>query len=416
MISRYEQVDRRRVIIARVAVIALFFSNGTIIASWAARIPAVQAKLQLPPGQFGLALLGAAVGALIAMNVAGRISIRFGSALITTLSAIGLFITLPLLAAAPSLIALSAGLVFLGGFNGAMDVTMNLQGAAVEQQYGKPIFNSFHAFYSVGALAGAFVGSIFASYNIDPLIHFSAVALLAAITVLAASRFLLSSSPVAKPVEEGTAGKKKAPLFVRPSRTLLALGTIAFCALISEGAISDWSALYLNGTVHSGAGLAAAGFAVFSLCMAIGRGVGDIFAARFGPAVLVCLGGMMAAVGLGVGLLFPWTWIVVVGLGLVGLGLAVLFPLVLSAASRSSSGPAETSLATVSTCGYVGFLVGPPVIGFLANSFSLRIGLCFVVFLCLITFLLGRAVGNGPASKETVVGAEEAVPSYPEKV
>ncbi|GHO84571.1 MFS transporter [Dictyobacter formicarum] len=416
MISNYEQVDRRRVVIARAAVIALFFSNGTMLATWAARIPAVQARLQLPPGQLGIALLGAAIGALVAMNVAGRISIRFGSALITTLSAIGLCITLPLLAAAPNLIALSAALVFQGGFNGAMDVTMNLQGAAVEQQYGKPIFNSFHACFSVGALAGAFVGGIFASYNVEPLLHFGVIALLAMISVLIASRFLLSSSPVKKQGEEEAGPKKKAPLFVRPSRTLLALGAIAFCALISEGAMSDWSAIYLTGTAHSGAGLAAAGFAVFSLCMAIGRGVGDVFAVRFGPAALVCLGGLLAAIGLGLGLLFPWTPVVIVGLGLVGLGLAVLFPLVLSAAGRSSSGPAETALATVSTCGYVGFLVGPPMIGFLADGFGLRIGLCFVVLLCLITFLLGRTVGTTPVTKEIVIGTEETAPSYPEKV
>lgn len=415
MISSYEQVDRRRVVIARAAVIALFFSNGTMLATWAARIPAIQAKLQLPPGQLGIALLGAAVGALVAMNVAGRISIRFGSALITTLSAIGLCITLPLLAVAPNLIALMVGLVFQGGFNGAMDVTMNLQGAAVEQQYGKPIFNSFHACFSVGALAGAFVGGIFASYNVELLLHFGVIALLAMISVLIASRFLLSSSPVKKQSEEA-GPKKKAPLFVRPSRNLLALGAIAFCALISEGAMSDWSAIYLTGTAHSGAGLAAAGFAVFSLCMAIGRGVGDVFAARFGPAALVGVGGLLSAIGLGLGLLFPWTPVVIVGLGLVGLGLAVLFPLVLSAAGRDTSRSAEISLATVSTCGYVGFLVGPPMIGFLADGFGLRIGLCFVVLLCLITFLLGRAVGATPAAKEIVIGTEETVPSYPEKV
>ncbi|GCE20398.1 MFS transporter [Dictyobacter kobayashii] len=413
MVSNYKQVDRRRVLIARAAVIALFFSNGTVIATWATRIPAIQTKLNLPPGQLGIALLGAAVGALLAMNVAGRISVRFGSALITTLSAIGLCITLPMLAVAPNLLWLSVALVFLGGFNGSMDVTMNLQGAAVEQQYGKPIFNSFHACYSVGALAGAFVGGIFASYNVSPLTHFLLIAILAVIEVLVASRFLLPSSPVSEQAGKAEPHKKKA-LFARPSGTLIALGAIAFCALISEGAMSDWSAVYLSGTVHSGAGLAAAGFAVFSLCMAIGRGVGDYIAARLGPAFLVCLGGLLAALGLGLGLLFVWTPVVIVGLGLVGLGLAVLFPLVLSAAGRSSTGSAEIAIATVSTCGYVGFLIGPPVIGFVSDRFGLRIGLGFVVFLCLITFLLGRVVGKTPAQKVEVVDAEQA--AYPEKV
>ncbi|WP_218027502.1 MFS transporter [Dictyobacter alpinus] len=384
---------------ARIAVIALFFINGSFIASWAARIPAVQSRLGLEPGQLGIALLGSAVGALVAMNIAGRVSIRFGSAIVTVLTAIGLCISLPLLALAPNLLWLVLALIFFGATNGSMDVTMNLQGAAVERGYGKPIFNSFHACYSVGALAGAFIGGIVATYNISPVYHFLGISSIGALGILIASHFLLPPEPKTVSETEAAASEKK-PLFTRPSRTLVALGAIAFCALISEGAISDWSALYLSGSVHATAGLAAAGFAVFSLCMAIGRGVGDYLAVRLGSAVLVGLGGLLSAVGLGLGLIFPWTPVVIVGLGLIGLGLAVLFPLVLSAAGQNFAGSGEVAIATVSTCGYLGFLVGPPLIGFVADSFGLRIALGVVVLLGLIIFALSRTVRSKPSKPD----------------
>ncbi|GER89324.1 hypothetical protein KDW_34860 [Dictyobacter vulcani] len=228
MISTYTHVDRQhRLRLARVAVIALFFINGSLIASWAARIPAVQSRLGLQPGQLGIALLGAAIGALVAMNIAGRIAIRFGSAIITVLTAIGLCISLPLLALAPDLVWLVLALVFFGASNGAMDVTMNLQGAAVERGYGKPIFNSFHACYSVGALVGAFIGGIVASYNISPVFHFSGISLIGVTGILIASHFLLPPEPAVVTETEKAVPKKKS-LFIRPSRTLVALGRLPF--------------------------------------------------------------------------------------------------------------------------------------------------------------------------------------------
>ncbi|GER89325.1 hypothetical protein KDW_34870 [Dictyobacter vulcani] len=155
---------------------------------------------------------------------------------------------------------------------------------------------------------------------------------------------------------------------------------------------------------------AAAGFAVFSLCMAIGRGIGDYLAARFGSAVLISLGGLLSAGGLGLGLIFAWTPVVIIGLGLIGLGLAVLFPLVLSAAGQNFPGNSEVALATVSTCGYLGFLVGPPLIGFVADGFGLRTALGFVVLLGLVIFALSwliRSVRLTPDETASVAMSDE---------
>ncbi|GCF11459.1 MFS transporter [Dictyobacter arantiisoli] len=401
MFLHYNHVDRARIRMARLAVVLLFFFNGTVIATWAARIPAIQAKLGLPPGQLGIALLGSAVGALVAMNVSSRVAARFGSAVVTLISGICLCMALVLLSLAPNLPWLVLALFFFGASNGSMDVTMNMQGSAVEQDYGSPIFSSFHAFYSVGALLGAFAGGIFATYAIDPFAHFVCVAVIALLGMFVCARFLLPASAVVTKIEKKERARKA--FFVRPSRLLVALALISFCALVSEGAMSDWSAVYLANTAHSGAGLAAAGYAVFSLCMAIGRGVGDYMAARLGPSILIRICGLLAALGLALGLIFPWTPLVLLGLGCVGLGLSVLFPLVLSAAGRLFKNSSETAISTLATCGYTGFLVGPPVIGFVADHFGLRISLGFVVLLCLITAsLAGVTASSAPTTVSTV--------------
>ncbi len=370
---------------ARVAVAVLFFLNGAALATWVTRIPAIQSKLALSPGQLGIALLGAAAGALVAMNLSGYLATRFGSGSVTIVAALCLCVMLPLLALAPNLPILIAVLVFFGASNGSMDVAMNTQGVAVERRYDQPILNSFHAFYSVGALVGAFAGGIVASRSIEPLPHFIGSAVICAILTLGSARFLLPAR---------TDAHGKSTTFARPTRALLALGLVAFCVVLGEGAIADWSAIYLNGTLRTGAGLAVAGYAAFSIVMAIGRGVGDQLTSRFGPRAMVRLGGITAAVGLTIALLFTWVPIVLVGFGLVGAGFSVVFPLTLSAAGRTSKQASGTAIAAVATCGYVGLLAGPPVIGFAADLVGLRIALSFVVVLSLCAAVFAYAVGN----------------------
>jgi MFS family permease len=370
---------------ARVGVAILFFLNGTIFATWATRIPAVQARLAIRPAELGLALFGMAAGALVAMNLSGYLAARFGSRSVTTIAALSLCLILPLLALAPTLPALVATLVLFGASNGAMDVAMNTQGVAVERQYARPILNSFHACYSLGGLVGALAGGLVASYGIAPLPHFLGVALLCVLLTLSSARSLLSAHADAQ---------RMGVVFARPTRAILVLGLVAFCVVLGEGAIADWSAIYLNGTLRTGAGLAAAGYAAFSVVMAVGRGVGDQLTARFGPRTMVRLGGLVAAIGLTLALVVIWVPIVLLGLGLVGAGFSVVFPLTLSAAGHTPKQAAGTAIAAVATCGYVGFLIGPPVIGFIADALSLRIALGLVIVLSLCAAVLARAIGG----------------------
>jgi MFS family permease len=384
---------------ARVSVALLFFLNGTIFATWAARLPTVQARLALRPGELGFALLGTSAGALVAMNVAGYLAARFGSRSVTTIAALSLCLILPLLALAPTLPVLVTTLIFFGASNGSMDVAMNTQGVAVERHYGRPILNSFHACWSLGGFVGALVGGLVACHGMAPLPHFLGVSLLCVILTLSTAHSLL-------PARAEAHGTRVA--FVRPTRALLALGLVAFCVVLGEGAIANWSAIYLNGTLRTGVGLAAVGYAVFSAAMAVGRGVGDHLTARLGPRTIVRLGGLTAALGLMLALIVPWIPMVLLGFGLVGAGFSVVFPLTLSAAGRTSKQAAGTAIAAVATCGYVGFLVGPAVIGLVADALSLGVALGFVVVLSLCAAGCARAVdGNTSTANGQVLEAIE---------
>jgi MFS family permease len=370
---------------ARAAVLAVFFTNGVVIGTWVVRIPAIKDRLGLSEGLLGVVLLGAAVGALVAMPVVGALVSRFGSRRIVGVSALALTVALLTPGLAPSLPLLVLAVALLGAANGGLDVAMNAQAVAVEQGYGRPIMSSFHAAWSFGGLGGAALGGLLASWGIAPLPHFSAVAVLAAIAFVAAYGALLPSAADAS--EEGT------PAFARPTRALLGLGIISFCVLLGEGAMGDWSAVYLDDTLRTGPGFAAAGYAAFSLSMAFGRLFGDRFTELLGPVTLVRTCGAIAAVGLGIALAAAQPLVALAGFACAGAGFSIVFPTALSAAGRTG-GPTGPALAAVTTAAYTGFLVGPPFIGFLAELTGLGYSLYLVVALSTAVIILAGAVNT----------------------
>jgi len=371
--------------VARLAVSGMFFVNGALLANWVARIPAVQQRLGLNAGALGIALLGMAIGALLSFPLAGWLIARYGSRSVTIGASFAYCAALPLPALAPNLPLLMTALMALGAGNGAMDVAMNAQGVAVERRYGRPIMSSFHGLFSIGGLAGAVTGGIMAGASIQPFPHLLGVAAALAIGAAVSARGLL---PVAADAGSG------ASTFARPNRALLGLGVVAFCSAMGEGAMADWSAVYLHSSLGAAAGFAAAGFAGFSLAMTVGRLSGDALTRRFGPVALVRLGGLLAAVGLGVALALGQPLVSVVGFACVGAGLSLVAPLVFSAAGRASAAgvSASAALAAVATMGYTGFLLGPPVIGAIAQALSLRAALGLVVLLGIAIAVLARNV------------------------
>lgn len=380
---------------ARLATATMFFINGAVLANWVPRIPAIQQRLGLSTGALGFALLGMALGGLVANPTAGPLVVRFGSRRVTVVAGVAYCAVLPLPALAPTLPLLTLALIILGASNGLMDVAMNSQGVAVERTAGRPLLSSFHGMFSVGGLVGASVGGVIAVRGIAPATHLSAAAaVLGVLTIIAGRGLLPASADAGAGAMDG--GATRTPLFVRPTGPLVALAIIAFCVMLGEGAMADWSALYLRESLGTNAGLAAAGYACFSLGMVAGRFAGDTLAEHVGPPRLVTAGGALAAVGLGFGLLTGQPLAALVGFVCVGLGFSTVVPLAISAAGRTRGVASGLAIAAVTTTGYFGFLVGPPVIGLLAQALTLRAALGVVVALAVIIAALGRRVATPP--------------------
>ncbi len=365
---------------ARAGVAAVFGLNGFGYGSWVPRIAEIQQQLTLSEGQLGLALFMAAIGALLAMPLAGAAAHRHGSraASAVTIAAYGL--CLPGLALAPGPLWLGGALFLLGASSGALDVSMNAQGVAVEKHHWRPIMASLHGMFSLGAMLGAGATGLIATLGIELLPHLLGIGALTVGVGLTACRPML---PLA--VEGGAAG----PGFARPSVALLLPGLVALAGLLSEGAIGDWSAVYLSAGLGAGTTMAATAFAAFSLAMAGGRFTGDRLVARLGGDLVVRAGGALAACGLGLTLAIGEPAIAVFGFGLVGAGLSCVFPVVLSSAARTPGVAPSAAIAAVCTVGYVGFLIGPPAIGGLAELIGLPRALGLVALLCALIALLG---------------------------
>ena len=385
-----EETKRRveGVVPARLGVAAVFFLNGFGYGSWVPRIAEIQAKLNLSEGQLGLALFMAAIGALIAMPLAGAAAHRYGSRAATALTVAWYALSLPGLALAPSLIGLGLALLVVGAAAGALDVSMNAQGVAVEKHHWRPIMSSLHGMFSLGGMAGAAATGLIAALDLPLLPHFLGIAGLILVIGVFACRPMLPAS-----AEGGAEG----PGFAQPSLGLLLPGVVALAALLSEGAIADWSAVYLSADLGAGTTMAAAAFAAFSMMMAGGRFTGDRLVGRLGGDLVVRAGGALAALGLGLTLAIGDPVVAVIGFGLVGAGISCVFPVVLSSAARAPGLPPSAAIAAVCTIGYFGFLLGPPAIGGLAELIGLPAALGLVVLLCALIAALGsRAPGRAP--------------------
>ena len=311
---------------ARFAVAAIFLINGTLLANWIARIPDVKGALALNESQLGIALLSMAAGALVAQIASGWLIGRLGSRTVTIVTALLFCLAAFLPGQATSLPMLMGALFIFGAFNGGLDVAMNAQAALVEGAYARPIMSSFHGLWSVGGLVGAVLGGLMASWGIGVIPHLFGAGTIALILMWLATRGLI--------VDVGSSGSS-GPAFALPPRTLLPMGAIAFAVLFCEGAVADWSAVYLRDTLQSAPGVAAAGYAAFALLMAGGRLTGDWLAVRLGPTRLVRSGGLLVVVGIGLIVIAPLPWLAIVGFGLIGAGVACIFPLILSAAAQS---------------------------------------------------------------------------------
>jgi len=366
---------------ARTAVVVVFATNGIIFGNWAVRIPAVKAELGLSNASLGLALLVPAVGALISMPLTGALSAHVGSRAATAATGL-IFLLVPgLLGLAPSLPWLVPALFLFGLGFGGLDVAMNAQAVEVERAMGRPVMSSFHAAFSAGALIGSLTGALAATAGISVAVHLATTGLVLLAICLPLIPWMLREPPAAE---------DRGPLFALPTGRLVPLAAIALVVLLAEGAVADWSAVHLRQTLGAAPGTAGLAFTGFSLTMVLGRLAGDRVVAARGRAWTVRWSAVIGATGGLLAALVPSIGAVVVGFAALGVGLACVVPLVFIAAAGDDPEPGP-ALAAVSTPGYVGFLIGPPAIGALAEVVGLGPALLLLpVLLAGVAALAGR--------------------------
>jgi predicted MFS family arabinose efflux permease len=385
----------------RVATSICFVVNGAMIGAWVAQIPFVQERLDVSNTTIGVVLLCMAAGAFVAMPLTGQVLDRHSSALVLRVTALvyPFSILLPLLAPGP--VALAASLVVFGAVNGSMDVAMNGHGVAVERARGAPIMSSLHACWSLGGLAGAGCIAATVALGADPRVGGAGVALALWALVLLAARRLGDASLHS---EESTRG------FALPSRSVALMGALCFLVMTTEGAVADWAGIYLRGDLGASSAVSALGFAGFALGMAAGRLSGDALVRRHSSGRVLVAGVLLAAGALGLLLIVGDAVVALVGFFAVGVGVANGVPLLFSAAGRVP--PSGASLAAVFTIGYLGFIVGPPLIGVLSDATSLPAALGVVCAgLLVVAAFGGRAVGaaGSPTSEPPLLGSHGQV-------
>lgn len=375
----------------RIATLAVFLANGFGIGAWAVEVPRIKEHLALSNASLGIALFAFALGAIVTMPLAGRLAPRLGSGRATALLGVAFIAALPLPALAPNFALLCLVLLLLGAANGALDVSMNGHASAIETVWGSPIMSSFHAAWSAGGLLGAATGAMIQKGGIGVIGGLLIPDVLIGILIFSAAALALRDlGPRAKAAAGGLA---------LPTAGVMKLAALAFLCMMVEGAVADWSAVFLRSTLHGEASVAALGYSAFAFSMAACRIIGDVSVHRLGSIMVVRLGGLIAASGLALVLGFPSTLTACVGFALVGIGLANIVPVIFSSAGRSTATPA-LGVSMAATAGYAGFLVGPPMIGFGAGFVGLRLALGVLVVAALIVCVFGgKAVGGAGVSR-----------------
>jgi MFS family permease len=373
-----------RVSVSRISVSFYFFFCGLIFSTWAARIPSIKDHFELNEAALGGLLFMLPMGSLVALPIAGWSVHRFGSKWVTLTAAIAYGLILLLISSAGGIWQLSV-LLFCFGFAGdILNISMNTQGLSVQQILNKPILSGLHAQWSIGALAGAVIGGWSMKNNQSTAVHFMIVSIISMSIALWMSFYMI------KDYQHAEAGQK---LFTRPGKALLLLGMTCFCTAMAEGAMADWSSLYYRQVLQNQSRVSTTGYTAFTFAMAIGRLMGDRLIQIFRYRNTLIFNGVLIASGITIALTWQVPVAVIIGYALVGLGVSSVIPIVYMIAGMSRTMAPAAALATVSTIGFTGFLIGPPVIGFIAHETSLRFALILVVVLGIIIVLLaGKAV------------------------
>jgi hypothetical protein len=346
----------------------VFVVHGVLFASWTAHIPQVKAHVGLDNAQLGLALVGAPVGSVAAVWISAFLLHRFGSAAIVGMALVGYCASGVLVGLAGSLATLAGALAVWGAFMGLLDTSMNTQAVSVERSLDRPLMTGLHGRWSLGSFAGAGLGALGVAIGMPLSVQLAILGVMGIAIGLIASSDLLADPPPPALGDDGGRARRFTP-------AVIMLGLIALASMLAEGAAADWAAVYLRGTAHASATVAGIGYAVFALGMVIVRLSGDRLLLRFGAARLLPAMATLAFVGFGAALLSGRVIPALIGFATLGLGLGLVVPAVFSACGRLAGISPGTAISTAAGLGWLGFLLGPPLIGQLAGATSLPVAL-----------------------------------------
>lgn len=374
--------EARRLRAAARATRLVFLVLGLAVAAWAPLVPVVKSKLSLDDGMLGLLLLGIGGGAMVFMPVAGFLTHRHGTRPVMLVGGLLSCLALPLLLVAPTIPLLALALVLFGAALGAIDVAVNAHAVVVERQAGRPLMSGFHGLYSAGGLAGALGMSALLALDVDLVRATVAISVILAVILVAQGPGFLS------PQADRDASDRHT--FALPRGSVLPVGLLCFIAFLAEGAVLDWSAVFLRFSRGLDIGQAGLGYAAFSLAMTAGRLFGDRITARIGPRAILRWGGLIAAMGFVLAVLVPSGIAGMLGFALVGIGASNIVPVLFSTAGRLPGMSPSVAMAAVTTVGYAGLLAGPAAIGFAAELTTLGAALLGVAGLCVLVALCAR--------------------------
>ena len=367
----------------RIAVSAFFFCQGLAFANWASRIPDIKTSLHLSEAGLGSILLALPVGQLLTMPFSGRLVTRFGSKYVLRFAVVGYVLSLTNIGLVEKPWQLALALCAFGIFGNMCNISVNTQAVHAEALYNRPIMASFHGIWSTAGFTGALIGSLMMKLDIKPYYHFWIIAVFAIIMMLIFNRYLLIT-PTSKSASSFTKIKM-------PHGSLMLLGVIAFCCMSAEGCMFDWSGVYFKQVVKAEGSLVSLGYASFMIMMATGRFTGDRLALKFGRKKMVQLSGVLIFIGMMIAVLFPTIVPATIGFLIIGFGVSSIIPLMFSTAGKIKEVASGIAIATVSGIGFFGFLIGPPLIGYIAQLAGLQYSFAVIAVLGLgITLLINR--------------------------
>ncbi|MGN6509424.1 MAG: MFS transporter [Chitinophaga sp.] len=368
----------------RIALSIFFFVQGIVFASWASRIPDIKLRLGLNDAELGGLLFSLPAGQLAGMALSGFLVNRFGSRGVLMVAAFLYPSSLLLLGLAPSTPLLAAALVIFGLCANLMNISANTQAVGVETLYRRSIMASFHGLWSLAGFTGGLIGGWMVARHQGPFTHFCLIFSLSIALAVLSGSFLLP--------RDAAKQKGKTKTWVKPDRNIILLGCITFACMICEGTMFEWTGIYFNQVVHAPVEYSRLGFIAFMSTMAGGRFAADHFITKFGARRMLQASGVIILAGLMTAVLFPLLTTATLGFLITGLGVAAVVPLSFSLAGRSRNIPAGVALAMVSSIGFFGFLLGPPLIGFIAEAYGLRWSFTVIAILGLGTTLLAGSI------------------------